>query len=81
MLDKKIHIVYWNMEDFHRSEIKKIFSSNNIVNEYSDYQSDMAIVLIYKWIQTNLKAFDGINKQNIRDITKLEEDLFLFTVK
>ena len=66
-------------KDFDGSEIKKIFSSNNIVNEYSDYQSDMAIVLeIYKLVQTNLKSFDGINKQNIKDITKLEEDLTYF---
>ena len=65
-------------KDFDRSEIKKILSSNNIVNEYSDYQSDLAIVLIYKWIQTNLKAFDVIKKQNVKDITKLEEDLSCF---
>lgn len=65
-------------KDFDRSEIKKIFSSNNIVDEYSDYQSDLAIVLIYKWIQTNLKAFDVIKKQNVKDITKLKEDLTCF---
>jgi hypothetical protein len=65
-------------KDFEPSEIKKIFSSNNIVNEYSDYQSDMASILIYKWIQTNLKAFDVIKKQNVKDITKLEEDLTCF---
>ena len=58
---------------------KKIFQSNNIVNEYSDYQSALAIALeINKLFQTNLKAFDGINKQNISDITKLEEDLTYF---
>ena len=39
----------------------------------------MAIALeINKLFQTNLKAFAGINKQNIRDITKLEEDLTNF---
>lgn len=66
-------------KDIDRSEIKKIFSSNNTVNEYSDYQSALAIALeINKLFQTNLKSFDGINKQNIRDITKLEEDLTYF---
>jgi hypothetical protein len=61
------------------SEIKKIFSSNNTVNEYSDYQSALAIALeINKLFQIDLKSFDGINKQNIRDITKLEEDLTYF---
>jgi hypothetical protein len=50
----------------------------NIVNEYSDYQSALTIVLIDKGIQTNLKAFDVIKKQNVKDITKLEEDLPCF---
>jgi hypothetical protein len=45
----------------------------NIVNEYSDYQSALTIVLIDKGIQTNLKAFDVIKKQNVKDITKLED--------
>jgi hypothetical protein len=66
-------------KDIDLSEITKIFSSNNTVNEYSDYQSALAIALeINKLFQTNLKSFDGINKQNIRDITKLEEDLTYF---
>jgi hypothetical protein len=47
-------------KDIDRSQIKKIFSSNNIINDYSDYQSALAIVLIYKRIQTNFKAFDVI---------------------
>jgi hypothetical protein len=65
-----------DIKNIDRSEIKKIFSSNNRVNEYSDYQSALAIALeVNKLFQIDLKYFDGINKQNIRDITKLEEDL------
>ena len=68
-----------DVKNIDRSEIKKIFSSNNTVNEYSDYQSALAIALeINKLFQIDLKSFDGINKQNIRDITKLEEDLTYF---
>ena len=59
------------------AKLKRFFHQTNIVNEYSDYQSDMAIVLIYKWIQTNLKAFDVIKKQNVKDI-QIREDLTCF---
>jgi hypothetical protein len=68
-----------DVKNIDRNEIKKIFSSNTTVNEYSDYQSALAIALeINKLFHIDLKSFDGINKQNIRDITKLEEDLTYF---
>ena len=60
-------------------EINKIFSSNNSINEYSNYQTAVEIALeINELFQTNLKYFEGLDKNNIKDITKLEEDLNYF---
>ena len=59
--------------------INKIFSSNNSINRYSNYQTAVAIALeINELFQTNLKYYEGLNKNNIKDITKLEEDLNYF---
>jgi hypothetical protein len=61
------------------NEINKIFSSDNTVNQYSNYQRAVAIALeISELFQTTLKYFEGLNKSNIKDITKLEEDLNYF---
>jgi hypothetical protein len=66
-------------ESIDYKEINKIFSSNNSINEYSNYQTAVAIALeINELFQTNLKYYEGLNKNNIKDITKLEEDLNYF---
>ena len=66
-------------EGINYNEINKIFSSDNTVNQYSNYQRAMAIALeISELFQTTLKYFEGLNKSNVKDITKLEEDLNYF---
>ena len=66
-------------ESIDYKEINKIFSSNNSINRYSNYQTAVAIALeINELFQTNLKYYEGLNKKNIKDITKLEEDLNYF---
>ena len=66
-------------EGINYNEINKIFSSDNTVNQYSNYQRAEAIALeISELFQTTLKYFEGLNKSNIKDITKLEEDLNYF---
>jgi hypothetical protein len=66
-------------ESIDYKEINKIFSSNNSINQYSNYQTAVAIALeINELFQTNLKYYEGLNKNNIKDITKLEEDLNYF---
>jgi hypothetical protein len=66
-------------EDIDSNEINKIFSSDNTINQYSNYQRAVAIALeISERFQTTLKYFEGLNKSNIKDITKLEEDLNYF---
>ena len=66
-------------EGINYNEINKIFSSYNTVNQYSNYQRAVSIALeISELFQTTLKYFGGLNKSNIKDITKLEEDLNYF---
>jgi hypothetical protein len=66
-------------EGINYDEINKIFSSDNTVNQYSNYQRAVAIALeISEFFQTTLKYFEGLNKSNIKDITKLEEDISYF---
>ena len=66
-------------EGINYNEINKIFSSDNTVNQYSNYQRAVAIALeISELFQTTLKYFEGLNKSNVKDITKLEEDLNYF---
>lgn len=66
-------------EDIDSNEINKIFSPDNTINQYSNYQRAVAIALeISEHFQTTLKYFEGLNKSNIKDITKLEEDLNYF---
>jgi hypothetical protein len=66
-------------EGINYNEINKIFSSDNTVNQYSNYQRAVAIALeISELFQNTLKYFEGLNKSNVKDITKLEEDLNYF---
>jgi hypothetical protein len=66
-------------EGINYNEVNKIFSSDNTVNQYSNYQRAVAIALeISEIFQTTLKYFEGLNKSNVKDITKLEEDLNYF---
>ena len=66
-------------EGINYNQVNKIFSSDNTVNQYSNYQRAVAIALeISELFQTTLKYFEGLNKSNIKDITKLEEDLNYF---
>ena len=60
-------------EGINYNEVNKIFSSDNTVNQYSNYQRAVAIALeISEIFQITLKYFEGLNKSNVKDITKLE---------
>lgn len=68
-------------EGINYNEVNKIFSSDNTVNQYSNYQRAVAIALeISEIFQTTLKYFEGLNKSNVKDITKLKDLNYFYSL-
>ena len=68
-------------EGINYNEINKILSSYNTINQYSNHQRAVAIALeISELFQTTLKYFEGLNKSNIKDITKLEDLNYFYSL-